>query len=126
MGHGGGKYKITKKTSGSSIIEIYIGKVHFEKPSETPVTKGDSNNDLSKKGYAEGLVASVPGIIKAWWSSEVSLWVQIDAVYLSNTNPRVFAQQIADMISGSISNKFGFTCVHVYYGNLRELAKSCH
>lgn len=83
-----------------------------------------SQQSMAKKKFAQDLVASVPGIINAWWSQDVSLWVEIDITTFAS-NPKLYAQQIADKLSWAASKKFGYVCVHVYYGKQRQLAKSC-
>ena len=83
-----------------------------------------SQQSMAKKKFAQDLVASVPGIINAWWSQDISLWVEIDITTFVS-NPKLYAQQIADKLSWAASKKFGYVCVHVYYGKQRQLAKSC-
>jgi len=75
--------------------------------------------------YAIDLRRSVPGIQNAWWSQDISLWVEID-IEVFSSNPKLYAQQIADKLSIATARKFGrFVCVRVYHGNQRVLAKSC-
>ncbi len=75
--------------------------------------------------FAQDLVSSVPGIENAWWSQDISLWVEIDVATFAS-NPKLFAQQIADKLSSAAALKFGHVvCVRVYYGRQRVLAKTC-
>jgi len=75
--------------------------------------------------FAQDLVRSVPGIENAWWSQDISLWAEIDIATFAS-NPKLFAQQIADKLSFAAAVKFGHSvCVRVYYGNQRVLARSC-
>jgi hypothetical protein len=81
---------------------------------------------LSQKQFARDLVTSVPGIENAWWSQDISLWVEIDIATFAS-NPELYAQQIADKLSVAAATKFQrFLCVRVYHGNQRVLAKSCN
>ena len=84
-------------------------------------------NDISsiQQQFARDLIASVPGIENAWWSQDISLWVEIDITTFAS-NPELYAQQIADKLSVAAAIKFGhYLCIRVCYGEQRVLAKSC-
>lgn len=124
---GGKRTKIDRNKSTQYPVEVYIGNIHEDEETETVTIEKDlhqSQQSMAKKKFAQDLVASVPGIINAWWSQDVSLWVEIDITTFAS-NPKLYAQQIADKLSWAASKKFGYVCVHVYYGKQRQLAKSC-
>lgn len=85
-----------------------------------------SGKDVSveQELFAQDLVSSVPGIEGAWWSQRISLWVKID-MGVFGSNPKVYAQEIADEVSRAASVKFGWTCARVYHGKQRVLARAC-
>lgn len=135
---GGKRTKIDHNKSTQYPVEVYIGNIHEDEETETVRIEKEkqekrvtiekhlhnSQQSMAKKKFAQDLVASVPGVINAWWSQDISLWVEIDITTFAS-NPKLYAQQIADKLSWAASKKFGYVCVHVYYGKLRQLATSC-
>lgn len=123
----GKRTKIDRNKSTQYPVEVYIGNIHEDEETETVIIeKGlhQSQQSIAKKKFAQDLVASVPAIINAWWSQDISLWVEIDITTFAS-DPKLYAQQIADKLSMAAAIKFGhYLCVRVYYGEQRVLAKS--
>ncbi len=78
-----------------------------------------------KQAEFASLISSTPGVTHVEWTSPFSLWVGVDLNTLGSP-PKERAKESADLISNAAKNALGQgVCVHIYYGNNNELAKSC-
>ncbi len=78
-----------------------------------------------KQNEFASTISGTPRVLNVEWQAPLSLWVKVSLNALGFP-PKEKAKEITDMISNAGEKALDQgLCVHVYYGNYNELAKSC-
>lgn len=79
----------------------------------------------NEKHYLNELMNRSNGLLKSgFWSQKESTWIQVNSHTASDIET---CRELADTCATYLSKAVGhFLCVRLYYGNLRQVARSCN
>lgn len=80
-------------------------------------------SDSTPQYLLDTLVSKTPGVISGSWTGKGSAWLNVPAGW---ANDQASCREIADLSARFLRSQLGYVvCVHIYYGNLREITSEC-